>query len=395
MKRVRVLYYLSMLVLLLAGLATGRREYFFVLCIMFLVICYAAVLNIWTFLSFSFVQELSDNSVVNGASPVFKIGIYNDKPFPFTMMKIAVQTPLPTEYVELSFNLDPQSNIHYDITLNCVYRGVYDVGMTTIEINDVFGLLCMRFDLRMLPYYRHKKLTIYPRLVQLPYLPAQICDAKYAGGGVQQISEEGESFSDTRQYRFGDPFKRVHRTLSMRKRELFVKRYDVPMETSAIIVLDTAVNCYEGEKLLHFADLACECATAIAYYSLRAGYVVALTGAAENRAIVDGKSSSDFAKLYDELAVIPFDVEGDICNTLRREINKHPNLKAVYVITSRRDPAIIDVLRSMSQTGCAVKCIVPAPGVVEKNHQQQMPSGVATAMLSNSDDIAKVLSEIM
>ena len=395
MKRIRIPYYSSMLILLLAGLATGRREYFFVLCIMLLVICYAAALNIWTFLSFSFVQELSHDTVVNGAAPVFRVGIYNDKPFPFTMMKIVVQTPSPSERVELLFNLEPNSNIYYDIPLKCAYRGVYDIGMTTIEINDAFGLLRMRFDLRSLPYYRHKKLIIYPRLVQLPYLPAQLRDAKYTGGGAQRISEEGESFSDTRQYRFGDPFKRVHRTLSMRRRELFVKRYDVPMETAAIIALDTAANEYEGEQLLHYADIASECAAAIAHYSLRAGYVVSLTSADESRPAVEGKSSLDFPGLYDELAVVPFNAVGDICATLLGETQKHTNLRTVYIITTRRDQPILDTLRRISQSGCSVKYLSPAPAKQQTDDKLNLPAGVSGAFISDSESIPRVMGELI
>ena len=395
MKRFRIGYYISMAALLLAGLGTGRWEFYFMLTILILVVGYAFILNIWTIVSFSYVQELSVSSTVKGGSPTLKIGIYNDKPFPFTMMKIAVQTPNPTDRVELSFNLDPNSNIYYDIPMRCAYRGVYDVGMTMIEVNDVFGLLRMKFDLRRLPYYRQRQLIVYPRLLQLPYLPAGMRDAKYEGGGAQHISEDGESFSDTRQYRFGDPFKRVHRILSMRKRQLFVKRYDVPMETAAIVAVDTCDIGLEGEEALRYADIACECATAIANYCLRAGYVVELMSSDENAPIVEGKSSRDFSKLYDRLAVMPFDTGGDISASIRGGTRRHPNLKAVYVIATKSTANLTDTFSTLMQSGCNVKLLIPSIQDAAQRGQSKVPIGVSEAILTSADDIASVLGELV
>ena len=396
MKQLRVGYYVSLAFLLLMGLSTGRREYYLIGAALLLLLCYSLALNLWTYFSFSYVQEISSSTVIKGDAPVLKIGIYNEKPFPFTMMRIMVQTPVPSEKVELAFNLDPSSNIYYDIPLNCPYRGVYKVGMTTLEICDVFGLLRMRFDLRKLPYYRQKQLIIYPRLVQLPALPAALLDAKRPGGGAQRITEEGEGFSDTRQYRYGDPFKRIHRVLSMRKRELFVKRYDAPTETAAIIALDTAVERYSGEALLQYADIASECATAIAHYCLRGGFVVEVCGSDDLPPPTEGKSGADFSALYDHLAIMPFESKGDICDMIERECHRHPNLKAVYVITPHGSIRLAEVLSRLAGDGCSVKCITP---VVEKSvrsevRSAQFASGITSAIISGCDEIPVILSEI-
>ena len=384
-----------MLILLTAGLGTGRWEFYFILTILILVVGYAFFLNVWTIMSFSYVQDLQAKSTVKGGAPILRVGIYNDKPFPFTMMKIIVQTPMPGERVELSFNLDPNSNIYYDIPMRCAYRGVYDVGMTILEVNDVFGLLRMRFDLRRLPYYRQRQLIVYPRLLQLPFLPAGMRDAKYEGGGAQHVTEDGESFSDTRQYHFGDPFKRVHRILSMRKRQLFVKRYDVPMETAAIVALDTRDNGLEGEDSLRYADIACECATAIADYCLRAGYVVELMGSDENTPTVQGKSSRDFSKLYDHLAVISFGGAGDISASIRGGTRRHPNLKAVYVIAPGGTPELSETFSTLIQAGCNVKLLIPKVEDSIGSYQSKTTLGVSEAFLTSADDIASVLGDLV
>ncbi|MCL2068439.1 MAG: DUF58 domain-containing protein [Oscillospiraceae bacterium] len=399
MKRFRFCYYLSIILLLLAGLGTGRREYYFMLTVMLLVVGYAFLLNIWTIVSFSYIQELNMQSCVKGNSAMLKIGIYNDKPFPFTMMKVIVEMPPPAQRAELSFNLDPNSHIYYDIPIHCAYRGVYDIGMTVLEVNDVFGLLKIRFDLRHLPYYRQRSLVVYPRLLQLAHLPAAMRDAKYSGGGTQQVSEDGESFSDTRQYRFGDPFKRVHRILSARKRQLFVKRYDVPMETAAIIAVDTRDPGLEGELALRYADIACECAAAITHYCLRTGYVVDLVSSDEKDPVAAGRSPRDFSKIYDRLAIMPFNSkDGDICAAVHADMRRHPNLKAVYIITSRPAVQIAEELSMLINAGCAVKCLAPVCGGADDrcpaNFVSMPAPGVTEAVITSADDIAGILGEL-
>jgi uncharacterized protein (DUF58 family) len=214
---------------------------------------------------------------------------------------------------------------------------------------------------------------------------------------VQQISEEGESFSDTRQYHYGDPFKRVHRILSMRRRELVVKRYDVPMETAAIIAVDTAANQYQGEDSLRYADIACECATAIAHYCLKAGYIVDVFGSDENAPVVGGRSAGDFSKLYDRLAVIPFDTGGSIAGMVERECRTHPNLKAVYVVTPRSDARLADVLGKLAATGCSAKCLLPIVGktAAPPGGLRVAAPGVTSAALSDAEEIVTVLAELM
>ncbi|MDR2932739.1 MAG: DUF58 domain-containing protein [Oscillospiraceae bacterium] len=391
MKSFRICFYLVMAVCFFAARITGERVLFllfFMQC--FLLLC-ALMLNLWTFFSFSFVQDISAQSSVKGTTPTLKIGIYNDKPFPFTLMRVKVKTAQLNETCVLSFNLSPKNHIYFDVPLYCAYRGVYDVGMTTLDVNDIFGLLHLRFDLRRLPYYRLKKLTIYPRLLVPPFLPARLRDTKLFGGGSMRLSDEGESFSDLRAYRPGDPSKRIHWKVSAGKRELLVKSYDTPAENAAMIVIDNGKNGLTGEDALFRADLACECAAMIAHYSLRAGYVVSLITASPDREI-KGENPRDFARIYDRLATIAFNTGDDVAAKIT-SLPASSGVSAVYIVTARRDAPFCAAAARFLAAGQSVTCLMPGVTPEESHAARALMPGVDCIPIALGSDITQIFDD--
>jgi len=385
-----------MAVFLFAGLLSGGREFFLLFFIMLFVIIYSLVLNLWTAFSFSFIQELSDQSVVKGSLAHLKIGIYNDKPFPFTLMKVYVETVTPDGTYELSFNLSPQSHIDYLIPISCPYRGVYGVGMTKIETNDIFGLVKTRFDMRNLPYYRHQLIKILPRIMELPYLPARGADAKYSGGAAKRISEEGDSYSDLRRYHPGDPLKKVHKPVSARKRELYVKSYDIPLETTVLVAIDTGMESGEGETGRYLADLACECAVAIAEVSFRSGFNVELAGVDLSRSFKRKRNQEVLSALCDTLAELKFDRDGDLSNTLDIAASKTGMYRAAYIISSAPPSSYAGALLRLQRDGCHV-CFTKISGEKSRTESRSESGntlkGVSCIHVTLGDDVRSALTE--
>jgi len=359
-KLFRVGYYLLMSILLIAALGTGRWEFYFVLSVMVLLVAVALIMNIWVYFSFSYKQELLTSKVVKGDSPILKIRVFNNKPFSFVMMRIKVETPTPSNRTHLCFSIGPGADYSQELPLPCEFRGEYMVGMSILETGDVFGILRMRFDLRRLPYYRLERLTVYPALIKLPAPSVQMHgNTNYQGVGAQLPSEDGESFYDTRIYHYGDPFKRIHRITSARKRQLFVKRYDMSMAASVILIVDTCKSGLVGEDSLRYSDIACECAAAIAHFCLRIGYMVALAGSDENGQITESANINEFSRLYDYLAVMKFDTTGDVISALHVCSKMYTGVSAVYVISSRDDQPLTNAIAGLVGSGSNVSLIRP------------------------------------
>jgi len=383
-------WYPAMAALLIAGLLTGRREFFLLLFIMGFVLLFSLALNLWTLLSFSYVQRTERRVCVKGGETSLRVEIYNDKPFPFAFMRVTVAPVARSSRVRLSFSLLPRSHASFTVPLFCPYRGVFGVGMTELEVNDSFGLVRTRFNMLSLPYYRQTEMKVYPRLADISLPSAKRTDAKVFGSTGAHIAKQGESYAGLSKYTPGDPFKRVHRAVSAKRRELYVKTYDAPFETSVLIAMDTAVGGGDEEERLYLADLACECAAAVAHYSLRTGRRVIFGCAALPGAPDVCETERDFLRFYEGLAELRFTEQGDFAEVFQRI--SYSDVEAVYAITARSDAVIREVL---SMSGIKnIRLIELSTGKgAEAAAESASVGGVWTVRLAVGDDIAAVLGE--
>lgn len=388
MKAVRIIWFSLMPCLFLAARYTGRRELFVLLFIQLFVTLLTLALNLWTVFSFSFIQELPHKTRTKGQPGTLVVQIYNDKPFPFTRMQIQVETPTLSQKVRLLFTLPSSSHIDFEVPLQSSYRGVYDVGMSLIDVHDIFGLLRTRFDMRRLPYYRTVKLTVYPQLVALPFLPARNPETRHLGG-LYRPADEGDAYADLRAYRPGDPLKRVHKVASARKRELLVKRYDLPMESAVLVALDTSPPPIEGEEGLYLADLACECAAAIAYSSLRHGNMVVALQNDRSYPALTLRSTRDYPKLNDMLATAPYTAKDDIVLRLTEQARRNPNLEALYIISPHPPGRYASQLELLARPSIRVNYLLVQSGRTNTNTAR--PSEVLLTTIALGDDVAGTL----
>ena len=305
MRAVRAGWFAVLGLSLLGGLASGLREYYLVFfSMLFLTLCCAAM-TLWTYVSFSYLQKAEREVAVRGETAALRIGIYNDKLYPFTRMRIEVACADPAQEIRLALDLAPRRDKQFDLTLRLPYRGVYQVGMTKLRVCDCFGFLPMRFDLRNLAYYRLVELTVLPAFAVLPPPKQASFDAAaFARGGV---ADAGDSFSMVRPYAPGDSLKTVHWKLSARRGEALVRQYDVPEEQTCCIVVDARpLPGAQGEDALRYADTAASCALSLTDQALRAGHPVRLT---DGRQELIAATEREFEEARFFLARLRFDAE--------------------------------------------------------------------------------------
>ena len=308
MKLLKICWYTIMAASFFAGRITGRREFFLLLFIMGFVVLFSLSLNLWTARSFCYTNEVDKKVCVKGDQTFMRVAITNDKQFPFPLIYITMIPIARSRVAYERFSLLPSSRIIFTVPLSCPYRGIHNTVITTLEINDSFGLVKTNFNMLDLPYYRHIEVKVYPQLTELGALPASGGDSKNIGNAGMWSTGQGESYAGLRPFRPGDPFKRVHRAVSLRRRELYVRTYDQPLETSVQIILDTIAEYATEEDGLYLSDLVCQCAAAIARYSLKTGYRVIYRDSGLASAM-ELKTVKDFPKLYDSLAGLRFDAD--------------------------------------------------------------------------------------
>lgn len=300
MKGYRVLYWGTMLCALLYGLYSGAKFSWLLFLVMALVLLAALGVNVWTVCSFSYIQELSAGQGEKGETVGLHIGIYNDKPFPFTRMRVTVEVPDPAGKQVLPIDLAPRAECSFQLSLSLLRRGEFLVGMTWLELQDVFGLLPMRFDLRRLPYYRQRPLLVLPRVERFTLsgggLPQSL------RGGLASAGDGQEEFSHLREWAPGDRLSRVHWAASAKTRTLFARQYQEPAGSSCLIFLDCRSLSDEA------ADRLAECAASLLYAHLDRGDPVRLAAShPQAQPLERAFSLTELTALRQWLALLKFD----------------------------------------------------------------------------------------
>ena len=349
MRAFRAVWWSLMAVMLIAGMANGLRIYYLVFMVMLLMVLCCFAMSLWTYLSFSYLQHVDKNTVVRGDEMHLTVGIFNDKFFPFTRMRVRIQGVDVKLDKVLSIELPPKQDVQFDIPLELPYRGEFSVGMTELWVCDCFGLLPIRFDLRKLPYYRLIPVTVLPALTRLPAAHPVTSDAAaFARGGV---SDEGESFAMVRSYRPGDKLRSVHWKLSARRREVLVRRYDIPEERTCLIVPDARpIKGMTQDAALRYADAVVSCALALADQALLAGHPVRI---ADGRGVLAIHSTRQFEEMRTALAHLRFDSEippEAVLDACARE----GNAGLLYVVSGQCGQGLVEPMRSLSFGSCAL-----------------------------------------
>jgi len=310
MKSLRVIFYLLMPVFLLAGMYTGLRIWYILLIAQVLMVFAILGLNLWTLRTFSYTQTLEETAVDKGGETALHLSVRNEKPFPFSMMRADVELASPRERTQISFSLTPFSGKEFEFRVAAPYRGVYPIGVTTVQITDILGLLPMRYDMRRLHYYRQPELVVYPRSELLSALYADVTDEKLFGERYLHASESGNSTTGARAYHPGDPLKQIHWKKSIARGELYVRQYEQPVREDLTVVIDNSSHGINGEAALACADTVCEAAACITLHCLSRNRGAILRAICDTKGIRTGENAADttdFGKVRKWLAQLPFD----------------------------------------------------------------------------------------
>ena len=273
-KWVRGLFYGAMPVFLAAGLYSGLRLWYFLFFMQIFTVLLILAADLWTVHTFRFTQALSAQEAGKGELVRINLSVINEKPFPLSMMEIQMETVCPDDRQTLRMSLAPFGSSSFTVPMTLPYRGVYEVGMTKITITDFFGLLPFTFDMRLLPYYRLPKITVFPRAELPDGSPGLPRDSKNLSPGRSRFSDSSEAPMGAREYIPGDPIRRIHWVKTAQLGKLCTREYESPRRESVCILLDNCILDKDTETGRIRMDTLCETAADLSLMGVTAGHPV-------------------------------------------------------------------------------------------------------------------------
>jgi uncharacterized protein (DUF58 family) len=344
------------------------------------------LLNIFTIYSFKYSQILANDKCEKGETTELNIELMNESIIPLSLLAVTVEVVSPKDKQELILNLEPFSGKKFIIPVTLPYRGFFKIGMTKIQINDIFGLVPFRFDMRSLFFYRMKPLIVLPRARVPSTVSVAMTDTKSNDELNYMPANQGDSISGARPYIPGDAAKRIHWKKSIQQSELYVKQYDHPAREQIAILLDSSAQKLSGEALLRYSDTVCECAASISLHTILRGRDVQLLSSGNPESPFQCTGMDTFEHLRRILALLEFDKTADLENAFQHFLRSAAEARELFVITRNLTPALNILLEKAQNTHRSVTMVVVGEATEASNiHTIYVEEGAnASASIASS-----------
>lgn len=158
--------------------------------------------------------------------------------------------------------LGPRSALNLKYRCQCPRRGRYEIGPFSIYLFDPWGLFFFKKT-----FFLYSELYVYPRTFHIPKFPPLVKGTvPWFGIGTSRVSGDEHEFYGIREYKPGDPIKRIHWLSTARKNKLIVKQFQHQVFFRATIIfnLDKDKNFGEGKESV--AEYTIKIAASVAKY---------------------------------------------------------------------------------------------------------------------------------
>ncbi len=236
---------------LLLAQVMGRRD-LLALGVFLITLPLIAVLGIrWLKPTFAVYREFSPASVETQSTTTVNLAVGGSG---FPGGRVTMEEQLPPRFGEPPSFFYPARTTtaaglsRYVYHLRSAKRGQFRIGPVTAEFSDPFGLSTHRHQLD-----GSDLLTVTPAAVELP--DTTLTGARGNDGitATRQRANPSDDDVMTREYRHGDPMRRVHWPATARHGQLMVRQEESVTTPEATIVLDSRLSAYANGLAATFA----------------------------------------------------------------------------------------------------------------------------------------------
>lgn len=286
--------------------------------------------------------------VREGAAVRVSLHVVNKTRFARTLLRFCDTIPGRTdpELVQLPL-LEPGGRHAVVYTCRAARRGVYALRTCRIESSSPFGLVDAHVSVPA-----RSDLVVYPIYYDLAGAPLPF-HKSYSGITAAPGARPGEglSFFGLREYRPGDPIRKIHWPTTVRTRKVMIKEFEEDVHSTVAIILDShhrslARGMNDDTNL----EVAIRAAASFANHMLVCGHPLVFNCAdAATGAILSCKTAGDLTPVLDALARLePGPLPAvDLLAACEGTTSRMPNWIVLLLSPERR--ALERLLRARSQ----------------------------------------------
>jgi uncharacterized protein (DUF58 family) len=195
----------------------------------------------------------------------------NDGPVPATWVEVIDHSTLPGYSVSRAIGIDNHASNLWRTSGVCKRRGVYELGGTTLQSGDPFGIYSVEI---FLP--EKSTLVVMPPLISLPTI--EIMPGGWMGDGRPRsnIFDQTVNAATVREFTQGDTLKLIHWPTTARRGNFYSRVLDGAPASDWWIVLDADSIVQAGAGWENTIELGVILAASLADRGLRARHSVGL-----------------------------------------------------------------------------------------------------------------------
>jgi uncharacterized protein (DUF58 family) len=249
-------------------------------------------------------------------------------------------------------------------------RGRYELPSLGVAATDAFGLFRTRAR-----WIHGQTVLVYPRYFTFGELPLPV-GRRYQPGGIPLASEVGDSleFIGTREYREGDPLRKIHWRSWARRGEPVVKEYQEEYFSRLALVLDTFLPRRPRPRERERFEAAISVVASLTDHFSRSEEVVDILAAGPDLYEVStGRSLGYLDNVLDVLACLepssapPFEAIGPVL------VERLERLTTVVAVMLEWDAARESFLRQLRAMGVATRIVLVHEGATRVDWSAASP----------------------
>lgn len=333
------------LTLMTAALATGNPLLLLlaVMTALTVLLCLAGVL--WASKSMHLEAEIPEETVHRGDDVNLELRVKHRGWIPIAPVSLELATMTGEGSREIRLKNMPGRMQTLRMPLHASHVGVFSSGIRSCEVEDLLGI----FRKKIIPPETEYTLTVLPKTFDTD--PLTLAPGDPGSEIMARATEDLNAPSDIREYQSGDPIKKIHWKLSLRKGELMVRRFDEPVLQEVLILMDCSKPPSWGHPRAEadLKDALLETSASLFADQIRREHTVRMPLAGKHSLDVDDAMGIPAA--FDSLTRVDFSVPDRFERILMMESRRLRKVGCIAVVSARLNGSIAEMLIRMHRMG--------------------------------------------
>ncbi|MBR5960360.1 MAG: DUF58 domain-containing protein [Clostridia bacterium] len=333
------------LTLLTVALCTGSQLFLLLSILILMILAGAVIAVLWASATLEVDGALSGETVRRGDDVVLSLRVRHRGLIPVAPLLLELSDPVGNRDRDVRLKNIPHRLQSMRLPIHASHVGVFSVGLRSCTVEDLLGLVQRKITLRKTSF----ELVILPQTFEVE--PLKLAPGDPGSELMSRATEDLNAPSDIRSYQPGDAMKKIHWKLSLRKRELVVRKFDEPILQDVLVLMDCSPPPSWGHARAgaDIRDAMLETAASILTSQTITDHQIRLPLPGKNPVDVDKSMGLPIAMDY--LARVEFSETDRFERVLSMECSRLRKVGCVVIISARLNIPMVDIMIRMHRAG--------------------------------------------